>query len=258
MNRQRGGTFLGLVIGIVLGLGVALGVAIYVTQVPVPFINKGQTRSAEQDAAEARKNKDWDPNQPLYGKHPARQSAAGVVGEDGKPAEAASKPEADTARSDKADKADKAVEAKVKPEVKPAEVKPTEVKSEAKAEAKTEPKAAEPRASAKPVEAAKSGDAKATSDPLGDLARSKSGEPAVDNFQYFVQVGAFKTTEEAEAQKARIAMMGWEARITEREQGGRTVFRVRLGPFAKRDDADRIKEKLDGAGIDNALVRAPR
>ena len=27
MNRQRGGTFLGLVIGIVLGLGVALGVA---------------------------------------------------------------------------------------------------------------------------------------------------------------------------------------------------------------------------------------
>lgn len=34
-----------------------------------------------------------------------------------------------------------------------------------------------------------------------------------------------------------LAMMGWEARVSEREQNGRPVFRVRVGPFAKRDDA---------------------
>ena len=72
MNQQRGGTFLGIIIGVVLGLAAALGVAVYVTKVPIPFINKGQTRSTEQDAAEAKKNKDWDPNAPLYGKNPAK------------------------------------------------------------------------------------------------------------------------------------------------------------------------------------------
>ncbi len=46
-----------------------------------------------------------------------------------------------------------------------------------------------------------------------------------------------------------------EARVSEREQNGRTVFRVRVGPFTKRDDAEMLKEKLDGAGVESALVR---
>lgn len=55
---ERGGTFLGIVIGLVLGLGAALAVAIYVTKVPVPFVNKGISKnSAEQDAQEAQKTK---------------------------------------------------------------------------------------------------------------------------------------------------------------------------------------------------------
>ena len=72
MKQQRGGTILGFIIGVVVGLAGALAVAVYVTKVPVPFMNKGQTRSADQDAEEAKKNKDWDPNAPLYGKNPAK------------------------------------------------------------------------------------------------------------------------------------------------------------------------------------------
>jgi cell division protein FtsN len=30
------------------------------------------------------------------------------------------------------------------------------------------------------------------------------------------------------------------------------VFRVRVGPFSKRDDAEQLKGKLDGAGVDSA------
>ena len=71
MKQQRGGTLLGFIIGAVVGLGAALAVAVYVTKVPIPFVNKGQTRSADQDVEESRKNKDWDPNAPLYGKNPA-------------------------------------------------------------------------------------------------------------------------------------------------------------------------------------------
>ena len=73
---QRGGTLLGLIIGLLVGLGAALAVAVYVTKVPVPFMNKGNSRTPEQDAAETRKNKDWDPNAPLYGKNPVRPAPA--------------------------------------------------------------------------------------------------------------------------------------------------------------------------------------
>ena len=79
MKRERGGTFLGFVIGVVVGLGAALAVAVFVTKVPIQFMNKGQSRSAEQDAAEAKKNKDWDPNAPLYGKNPAKTTPPAVA-----------------------------------------------------------------------------------------------------------------------------------------------------------------------------------
>ena len=57
-RQQRGGTILGFIVGAMVGLGAALAVAVYVTKVPVPFMNKGQNRTADQDAAEAKKNKD--------------------------------------------------------------------------------------------------------------------------------------------------------------------------------------------------------
>jgi cell division protein FtsN len=214
-RSQRGGTFLGIVIGLMLGLGAALAVAIYVTKVPVPFMNKGVSKnSAEQDAQEAQKNKNWDPNAPLYGKSPAKQSASGVVG---------------TA---------------------------TAVQAPIPAASALKPGASAPKFD--------SGAAKAA-DPLGELAKSKSAGTATvaaagaaDPFAYFVQVGAFRTPEDAEAQKAKLGMAGFEAKITEREQSGRTVFRVRVGPLDKKDDADKAKEKLDAAGFEAAVVRVQR
>ena len=62
MKAQRGGFVVGLVVGLLIGLALALGVALYVTKVPVPFINKVPQRTADQDAAEAERNKNWDPN----------------------------------------------------------------------------------------------------------------------------------------------------------------------------------------------------
>jgi cell division protein FtsN len=52
--------------------------------------------------------------------------------------------------------------------------------------------------------------------------------------------------------------MGFQAKVTEREQSGRTVYRVRLGPFDKKEDADKAKEKLDGNSVETALVRVQR
>jgi cell division protein FtsN len=96
-------------------------------------------------------------------------------------------------------------------------------------------------------------------DPLGDLAVAKAAAKGnLDPFDYFVQAGAFRTQADADAQRAKLAMLGWEARVSEREQNGRAVFRVRVGPFTKRDDAEQLKEKLDGAGLESALVRVQR
>jgi len=215
MNQQRGSTLVGFIIGLVVGLAVALGVAIYVTKVPIPFMSKGQVRSADSDAAEAEKNKDWDPNAPLYGKKGAKSS-------------------------DKTDEANTDAAAKVDPKSADplgdlAKVKSAEPKPEAKA--KAEPKAAE----AKPAE-----------------AKAPEAEPvSTDPFIYFVQAGAYRSNEEAQAQRAKTAMLGLDTKISERDQGGRTVYRVRVGPMDKAE-AERVRAKLEAAHIDSAMVRVQR
>jgi cell division protein FtsN len=202
-NRQAGSVIVGIIIGVVLGLAAALAVAVYVTKVPVPFMNKGQSRTAEQDAAETRKNRDWDPNAPLYGKNPAKA---------------------------------------VPPA--PAVVAPAP------------PVATIPAPSTAPPAPAVKG--KPSADPLGDLASARTASPSADPFFYFVQAGAFRTAEDAEAQRAKLSLMGIDARVTEREQSGRQVFRVRVGPFEKKEEADRQKEKLESGGVETALVRVQR
>ncbi len=218
-NKQRGGTLLGIIIGALLGLGAALAVAVYVTKVPVPFMNKGLVHSADNDAAEAKKNKDWDPNASLAGKNPARPGAvaSGAVGTESPVAAAsAAKGSKQAASAASAD--------------------PLGDLAKAKSEAK-------PKAEAKP-------------DARPDSLASAGG--SADPFSYFIQAGAFRTPEDAEAQRAKLSLMGFQAKVTEREQSGRTVYRVRLGPFDKKDEADKTKEKLDGNAIETALVRVQR
>ncbi len=206
MKQQNGGTILGFILGVVVGLAVALAVAIYIMKVPVQFMTKGQTRTPEQEAAEIRKNKDWDPNAPLYGKNPAKPAVPAELAASA--AAAAGKAAAPSAGAESAPVAKK--------ELKPA----------------------------------------VTADPLGDLANARSA--STDPFIYFVQVGAYRTPEDAEGQRAKLLLSGVETKVSERDQSGRTVFRVRAGPFDKREDADRIKEKLDASGMESALVRVQR
>lgn len=88
----------------------------------------------------------------------------------------------------------------------------------------------------------------------GTVLSTKPADETLGAMSYFVQAGAYGKQEDAEQQRAKLAMMGWGAKITEREQQGRLVYRVRIGPFDKRDDATQAKEKLDGAGVESALV----
>ena len=73
-----------------------------------------------------------------------------------------------------------------------------------------------------------------------------------------MQAGAFGNVKEAEAQRAKLSLLGVDARVSEREQAGRPVFRVRLGPFETRDEADATKARLEGLGQEAAIVRVQR
>jgi cell division protein FtsN len=106
------------------------------------------------------------------------------------------------------------------------------------------------------AEAQKEAKPAVTADPLGDLARAKAG--AAEPFDYFVQVGAYRTVEDAEAQRAKLSLTGIETKISEREQSGRIVFRVRVGPLKSKEEAEKTKEQLDKAGLETALVRVQR
>ena len=104
-----------------------------------------------------------------------------------------------------------------------------------------------------------------TADPLGDLAKSKSGlntpaapADASDPFDYVVQVGAYRTSADADAQKAKLALLGLDAKVSERDQAGRVIYRVRLGPFSDKNAAERVRAQLESNGIDNTLVRMQR
>jgi cell division protein FtsN len=204
MKAQRGGFVLGMVVGLLLGLALALGVALYITKAPVPFVNKVPGRTAEQDSAEAQRNKNWDPNAPLGGKSAPRAAASA-------PPVAAAPPGAAPASA---------------------------------------PAPAVSRQAGRDPAAILSG--------TPDAAPPRSAGTALDPFVYFVQAGAFTRTEDAEQQRGKLGMLGYTAKITEREQSGRVVYRVRMGPFPTRDEADALQVKLQGQGIEAQIVRVEK
>ena len=224
MKNQRGGFALGFVVGLLVGLAVALGVALYVTKTPVPLMNKGQQHTPEQDAAEVERNKTWDPNAALAGKQTTRPAAAPPAA-----------PASDTA---------------IVPRT-PAPVLPTPADN-----GKVTPQSAIPPNAAAPKsnrDAAAILNGQASGD-ASDSAKASGADP----FIYFVQVGAYSKAEDAEQQRAKLAMAGLRASVSEREQNGRTVHRVRLGPFDKKDEAEAQTDRAKAIDPDASLVRVDR
>ena len=98
-----------------------------------------------------------------------------------------------------------------------------------------------------------------TPPPPARRAPAKSTKPGADPFTYFVQVGAYGKPEDAEQQRARIGLMGMSAKVSEREQSGRTMYRVRLGPVrpqgrCRRRSGTFVRQRRrSGAGAGRAL-----
>lgn len=231
-RAQLGGTLAGLVIGILIGLASALAVAVYVSNVPVPFVDRGVTRKPGQDAAEAEHNKGWNPNAGLVGSQEPlpEPTTSGQAGSGPTLLDPGPSQEGPSGSSVAADPLGDLVRSRLEDEAPatPAPVAPAVAAVPSQA----------------PVPAPAAAPAPATAQ--------------VQPFTFFVQAGAFSSADDANAQRAKVALMGMASQVTEREQSGRTVYRVRLGPFSQRSMAEATRDQLMKGGIDAALVRVER
>ena len=89
-----------------------------------------------------------------------------------------------------------------------------------------------------------------------DLARERANAP--DPFQYYVQAGAFRSAEEAEALRAKLSLAGYDPKVSIREVAGRQLHRVRIGPIETKTQAEEIQQKLSASKMASALVRVQR
>jgi cell division protein FtsN len=176
---QAGSTLVGFILGLILGLAIAVAVALYITNAPVPFVNK--VRPASENVNPSAGGQLPDPNKPLQ--QPTRTPDTAAV-------------------------------------------------PPPKLDAATDPKAAPP-----PPE---------------------KGVAAVvpdDGSRYLLQAGAFKTPDDADAMRARLALLGYDAKIFPREQDGVTLYRVRLGPYGNIEDVNRMRKTMAENGIDVQLIK---
>jgi cell division protein FtsN len=98
---------------------------------------------------------------------------------------------------------------------------------------------------------------------LNAQAQAEASRPAdapvpatVDSVRYLIQAGAFRSSADAEALKARIALTGEVARVESAEIAGGTIYRVRLGPYPNAGSLARAKQALDSHGIEAVAIRA--
>lgn len=74
--------------------------------------------------------------------------------------------------------------------------------------------------------------------------------------RYILQAGAFGASGDAEAVKAKIALLGLNARVESAQIGGKTVYRVRMGPYGTASELADAKAKLASGGLPAMAVRA--
>jgi DedD protein len=120
------------------------------------------------------------------------------------------------------------------PDVQDAPPPPAEIARPAVAVAKTAPVKSVPKQQAKPAPV-KQAPAKTSPAPAKPAA-IKSSQPVFHD--YWVQTGAFSTKIRAEGVKETLESKGITSIIVNREQNGKTLFRVRVGPYTSKTEAN--------------------
>ena len=213
--RQQGNTLVGFVIGLVIGLVIAVVVALTITKGQTPFTDRSP-KAGKTDQAEGQIS---DPNKPMYGSK-----------------ESARKANSEFERETKAPPAD--------------ELQRVVDNIQSQGEAKPAPKPA-PAADAKPAMPPPVNSAA----PPAQAAAPAPAATADDKYVYYLQAGAFREVNDAEATRAKLALLGFEATVSDRTNDNVVLHRVRMGPFTQVEAMNKVRGKLSENGIDVAVVR---
>ncbi|HAT32069.1 MAG TPA: cell division protein [Janthinobacterium sp.] len=220
LPRQRGNTLVGIIIGLVIGLGIAVIVALAITKGATPFTDKGKAgKWVEPNAGQVA-----DPNKPMYGNKDAAKEAAKQFEKEKEPQDPA-KDAKDPAKAPATDALQEAIAA-MKPDA------AREPKPDAHAPVSDRSKPA-PVAPATP-------------------AKADAGD---EKWVYYLQVGAFRETADAESARAKLALLGFEATVSDRSTDTGVLHRVRMGPYNQVERMNQWRTKLSENGIDVAVVR---
>jgi cell division protein FtsN len=217
IQRQRGNTLTGIIIGLIVGLAIAVAVALSITKGASPFTDKGVKSGRPADPAPGQA---LDPNKPMYSnREAARQANRELTEKSGQREAAAPAPAA--APAAEADPLGAAI----------AGMKDT-------GEARPEPRRASPAAATAPAAPA--------------TGAAAAGD---DSYVYYLQAGAFREMSDAEATRAKLALLGFEAAISDRNSDSGVLHRVRMGPYAHQESMNKARSKLLDSGIVVAIVR---
>lgn len=222
--KQNGNMFIGLVLGLITGLAIAIAVALYITRSPSPITPKNPTPESPTplDASPP-----FNPNRPLQGDRPAEPAPQAP------PASTASDALSEQGQNQSQDGLPQAPS----DETQIIEVPPT--------------------ASEHASERMPQTDKPATSNAVSPASRPKTPDaPVADiNTGYYLQAGAYKTRADAEAQRAQIALQGFEAKVSQHDSGNITYYRVRIGPLTQFDQMNSVRRQLSDAGIGTVVIR---
>lgn len=83
----------------------------------------------------------------------------------------------------------------------------------------------------------------------------KKEEPKESKVPLFLQAGSFSTAQDADNQKAKLAFMGIEAVIQQVMIQDKTLYRVRVGPYTKLDELNKVRAELAKAGVEAQLAK---
>ncbi|CBW76227.1 Cell division protein ftsN [Mycetohabitans rhizoxinica HKI 454] len=235
-SKQRGGTFLGIVLGLIVGLAIAIVVALYIRGAPTPFVSKGNAPATTSDTAG--NGTTFDPNRALAGKSPGQPVPP-----------SATQPPPNTAPGQSSQQS-QSTGVLEEPQI--IEIPSTASAAPATPWSPSTTPAPRPAPSGGSASVPTPALAKPGADTLAAPQRPGASEA---NTGYFLQVGAYRTQQDAEQQRARLALQGFESKVTQRDAGGVVYYRVRIGPFSRFEDMNSVRQRLSDAGVDTAVIR---
>lgn len=88
-----------------------------------------------------------------------------------------------------------------------------------------------------------------------EIKEAKKEEIKESKTPLFLQAGSFSTAQDADNQKAKLAFMGIEAVVQQVMIQDKTFYRVRVGPYTKIDELNKVRAELAKSGVDAQLSK---